>query len=74
MLEAVLGVLSFLAELLGLLFDPPRIFYWPGWLVLKVLTLGRYPPAQGEESSRDFVALVGFYSVVVALIMLPFLV
>ena len=34
------------------------IFYWPGWLILRVLTAGRYPPKQSERHSRKFVAMV----------------
>ena len=25
-----------------------RLFYWPGWLILRVLTFGKYPPSQPE--------------------------
>jgi len=34
------------------------IFYWPGWLVLRVVTLGRYPPLQSRPHNREFVATV----------------
>lgn len=33
------------------------IFYWPGWLLLKILTLGNYPPKQTVEHHRFGVAL-----------------
>jgi hypothetical protein len=33
------------------------IFYWPGWLLLKVLTFGRYPPKRPIAHDRDAVAL-----------------
>jgi hypothetical protein len=36
------------------------IFYWPGWLILRVLTIGRYPPQQSQPHSRELVAMVGF--------------
>lgn len=36
------------------------IFYWPGWLILRVLTIGRYPPQQAQTHSREFVAMVAF--------------
>lgn len=32
------------------------IFYWPGWLILRVVTFGRYPPAQSVPHNREFVA------------------
>lgn len=34
------------------------IFYWPGWVILRVLTFGRYPPLQSEPHNREFVAMV----------------
>jgi hypothetical protein len=33
------------------------LFYWPGWLLLKMLTLGRYPPRQTVDHNRFAVAL-----------------
>lgn len=36
------------------------IFYWPGWLILRVITVGRYPPQQSQPHSREFVAMVAF--------------
>lgn len=44
------------------------LFYLPGWLVLKVLTLGRYPPPRGEPHSEEVVALTGMAAVLLALI------
>ena len=35
-----------------------EVFYWPGWVILRVLTLGRYPPPRGIEHNRQFVAVV----------------
>lgn len=35
------------------------IFYWPGWLFLRILTLGRYPPSQATPHNREFVACFG---------------
>lgn len=32
------------------------IFYWPGWLILPVLTLGRYPPSRNQEHNKGFAA------------------
>ena len=37
-----------------------RVFYWPGWLILRVLTFGRYPPLPGSPHNETFVALVAF--------------
>ena len=34
------------------------IFYWPGWLVLRAVTIGRYPPSQTIPHNREFVASV----------------
>lgn len=36
------------------------IFYWPGWIILRVLTLGRYPPAQSHPHNRELVAVAAF--------------
>jgi len=36
------------------------IFYWPGWLILRLFTLGRYPPASSQPHNRELVAMVGF--------------
>ena len=43
------------------------IFYWPGWLILRVLTVGRYPPKQSEPHSRGFVAMVAFMALLACL-------
>ncbi|MET3133774.1 hypothetical protein AAKU55_004064 [Oxalobacteraceae bacterium GrIS 1.11] len=45
------------------------IFYWPGWLMLKLLTLGRYPPKRSEPHSKGFVGLFGFLVLLVGLLM-----
>jgi hypothetical protein len=29
------------------------IFYWPGWLILRVITIGRYPPQQSQPHSAS---------------------
>lgn len=36
------------------------VFYWPGWVILRVFTLGRYPPPQSSPHNREFVAMVAF--------------
>ena len=52
--EVVLRVVgNFIVEVLFV-----GIFYWPGWLVLRVVTLGRYPPVQSCAHNREFVAMV----------------
>lgn len=40
------------------------IFYWPGWIILRLLTAGRYPPAKGEPHSEELVAAFGVCGVV----------
>ncbi len=35
------------------------IFYWPGWLVLRMVTLGRYPPSKEMPHNREFVSTIG---------------
>ena len=32
------------------------LFYWPGWLILRVLTLGKYPPVSSQPHNRYFVS------------------
>ena len=34
-----------------------KLFYWPGWAMLRLLTLGHYPPARGLPHNRFAVAL-----------------
>jgi len=41
------------------------IFYWPGWLILRVITVGCYPPQQSQPHSREFVAMVPFVALLV---------
>jgi hypothetical protein len=36
------------------------IFYWPGRIILKFITLGRYPPAKEVQHNEQFVAGIGF--------------
>ncbi|MBU0602171.1 MAG: hypothetical protein KKD25_07200 [Gammaproteobacteria bacterium] len=45
-------------------------FYVPGWLVLRVLTLGRYPPRRGEPHSDALVALTGIAFTITVLVVL----
>ncbi len=60
MIEALLEIIGtllrlFAYRLLGTLLE--KIFYWPGWLLLRLLTLGRYRPAQTTRHDRFAVAL-----------------
>jgi hypothetical protein len=34
------------------------IFYWPGRIILRLLTKGRYPPAGKEDHDVELVALI----------------
>lgn len=43
-----------------------RLFYWPGWLILRVLTLGGYPPVQSKPHNRYLVAGVPFIVLLIA--------
>lgn len=43
------------------------VFYWPGWLVLRVLTLGRYPPKRRQPHNVVFVSVIGLSALLVAL-------
>jgi hypothetical protein len=40
------------------------IFYWPGWLLLKVISLGNYPPEQTVEHNRFAVAVFAIVALV----------
>jgi hypothetical protein len=55
MLETILGILLEVV-LVG-------VFYWPGWLVLRLVTVGRYPLPNGGQHDRVFVAAIGLASV-----------
>lgn len=40
------------------------VFYWPGWLILRTITFGRYPPQQGEPHNREAVAMVALATLI----------
>jgi hypothetical protein len=42
------------------------IFYWPGWVMLRLITIGSYPPAQIENHNRTGIAWFGFTVIVMA--------
>lgn len=41
-----------------------KIFYWPGWLMLRILSMGRYPPKQSEPHNREAVACFALVNVI----------
>lgn len=41
------------------------LFYLPGWLLLRLLSFGRYPPPRGEPHSEELVALAGILATLV---------
>ena len=43
------------------------VFYWPGWLILRAVTLGRYPPARGTPHNQIFVAVVALGTLLASL-------
>jgi hypothetical protein len=43
------------------------IFYWPGWLLLRLITLGRYPPKQSVPHNRYAVASFAMAVLLVAI-------
>ncbi len=45
------------------------VFYWPGWLILRVLTLGKYPPPRPRPHNQYFVSCI---SLILALAGLTF--
>lgn len=55
MLETILGILLEVV-LVG-------VFYWPGWVVLRLVTVGRYPLSNGGQHNEVFVAAIGLASV-----------
>jgi len=40
------------------------LFYWPGWLLLRILTVGRYPPKQGVEHNRFAIAVFAMVAII----------
>ena len=66
------AVLSFVVYVLKqLVFE--FVLFWPGWLALKILTLGKYPklarPRKDVEDYSDFQA-VSFFGLLVVLVLL----
>ncbi len=44
-----------------------RICYWPGWFILRVLTLGKYPPPKSMPHNRYFVAGIPLVVLLIAI-------
>ncbi|CAL92957.1 hypothetical protein [Azoarcus olearius] len=62
----MLEVLLILAQaLLEFLFH--TVLYGAGWLMLRALTLGRYPPPRPIEHNHDLVALLPLVTVLVTI-------
>lgn len=60
MIEALLEGLGVLLRWLAyqVLGTPiEKLFYWPGWLLLRLITWGRYPPPGTRAHNRFAVAL-----------------
>ena len=54
--DAIVWIVRLLMyKLLGTVIE--KLFYWPGWAMLRLLTLGHYPPARGLPHNRFAVAL-----------------
>ncbi len=45
------------------------IFYWPGWVVLRILTLGRYPRRRSLDDA-GFVACCGGVATLIVLVVI----
>ena len=55
--DAFAWMLRFLLyNILGTLIE--KLFYWPGWALLRIITVGHYPPARGVPHNRFAVALL----------------
>lgn len=49
------------------------VFFWPGWLAVKILTLGRYPrsihPANTDWLDYEALSIIGVFVVVAVLVL-----
>ncbi|ESH95102.1 hypothetical protein B551_0219935 [Cupriavidus sp. HPC(L)] len=62
-MESVIGVVARFAMYVLFQF----VLYWPGWLVLKIVTLGRYPASPMRRDAWyefELVAVVGMLAIV----------
>ena len=65
MIEAILEpIFLFLIEALV------RLLYWPGWLILRIVTFGRYPPGPSESHNKYFVAGIPLVAASLAVVLL----
>lgn len=55
LIDAILGALA------------AAIFYWPGWLALRIVTIGHYPPPKGVKHNTGFVITFGMALLIAAL-------
>lgn len=69
MLDAIVGFLFKTAGQFLLEAFLECVFYWPGWLFLRILTFGSYPPRPGQSHNRY---LVSGIPLVVGLIIVTF--
>jgi hypothetical protein len=53
------------------------VFFWPGWLVVKIITLGRYPRsihlAKADWLDYELLSFVGVVAVVGAVVLAAYL-
>ncbi len=53
------------------------VFFWPGWLVVKAVTLGRYPrsiwPGQADWPDYEVLSLIGVVTVATAFVLTAYL-
>lgn len=53
------------------------VFFWPGWLVVKAVTLGRYPrsihPAKADWLDYELLSFIGVFTVAAAVFLVAHL-
>lgn len=53
------------------------VFFWPGWLVVKMITFGRYPrsihPAKADWLDYELLSFIGVAAVIGALALVAYL-
>lgn len=53
------------------------VFFWPGWLAVKMITLGRYPrsihPAKADWLDYELLSSIGVVTVIGALVVVAYL-
>jgi len=53
------------------------VFFWPGWLVVKMITFGRYPrsihPAKADWLDYELLSFIGVVAVIGALVLAAYL-